>query len=182
MTLQELSNELGKPAHVLANTLRQVGLADRLLSEYEQLNTIQETRLRQGKSSCRPSAKRASETVPNPMSIASLASKHGRDIADMINIVKMSRLLPNVILTEATILPKEVWEKLEARLSDNRIRLRNLAKELGLEVSLLAQAAYETGLVDSLNWNQKLDKETEEKIRKALDKSGSTANVSEEER
>lgn len=182
MTLQELSEELGKPTHVLANTLRQVGLADRLLSEYEQLNTIQETRLRQGKSSCRPSAKMASETVPNPLSIASFASKHGRDIADMINIVKMSKLLSDVTLTGATILPKEVWEKLEARLSDNRIRLRNLAKELGIEVSLLAQAAYETGLVDSLNWNQKLDKETEEKIRKALDKSGSTANESEEER
>lgn len=182
MTLQELSEELGKPTHVLANTLRQVGLADRLLSEYEQLNTIQETRLRQGKSSCRSSAKMASETVPNSLSIASLASKHGRDIADMINIVKMSKLLSDVTLTGATILPKEVWEKLEARLSDNRIRLRNLAKELGIEVSLLAQAAYETGLVDSLNWNQKLDKETEEKIRKALDKSGSTDIESEEER
>lgn len=181
MTLQELSEELGKPTHVLANTLRQVGLADRLLSEYEQLNTIQETRLRQGKSTYRHKAQSASEAEPEPLSIASLASKHSRGIADMINIVKMSKLLPDVTLTSATILPKEIWEKLEARLSDNRIRLRNLAKELGVEVSLLAHAAYETGLIDSPDWNQKLDKETEEKIRKALDKSGSTTNVSEEE-
>ena len=73
MTLQELSEELGKPTHVLANTLRQVGLADRLLSEYEQLNTIQETRLRQGKSTYRHKAQSASEAEPEPLSIASLA-------------------------------------------------------------------------------------------------------------
>lgn len=181
MTLQELSDELGKPAHTLANTLRQVGLADCLLSEYEQLNSIQEKRLRQGRSSCHQDIKGTSETGPKPLSIASLASKHGRGIADMINIVKMSKLLPDVTLTEATILPKEVWEKLEVKLSDNRIRLRNLAKELGIEVSVLAQAAYEVGLVDSLNWNQKLDKETEERIRKALDKSRPSVNDSGEE-
>ena len=182
MTLQELSDELGKPAHVLANTLRQVELADRLLSEYEQLSIIQETRLRQGKSSYRHNTHSASEAQPKPLSIATLASKHGRGIADMINIVKTSKLLPDVTLNSATILPKEVWEKLEARLSDNRIRLRNLAKELRLEVSLLAQIAYDAGLIDSINWNQKLDIETEGRIRKAFEKSRPSVSDSGKER
>lgn len=46
MTLKELSDELGKNSRSLANTLRQVGLADRLLEDSETLTTEQENRLR----------------------------------------------------------------------------------------------------------------------------------------
>lgn len=180
MTLKELSIELGKPTHVLANTLRQVGLADRLLHEDEQLNSVQESRLRQGRSGSQNKAIMAPPIQAEPYSIACLASKYGRDMADMINIVKMSGLMPDVVLSDATILPREVWAKLDIRLSDTRIRLRNLAKEMGIEVAKLADFAFKKGFIDSHNWNQRLDKETEEKICKALDKSKTTANEAEE--
>jgi len=54
MTLKELSIELGKPAHVLANTLRQVGLTNILLSEQAELNPAQVRRLRYGKTGPKP--------------------------------------------------------------------------------------------------------------------------------
>ena len=46
MTLGQLAQELGKSANSLANTLRQVGLADRLLYESDIITRDQETRLR----------------------------------------------------------------------------------------------------------------------------------------
>lgn len=46
MTLGQLAQELEKSANSLANTLRQVGLADRLLHESNIITRDQETRLR----------------------------------------------------------------------------------------------------------------------------------------
>lgn len=66
MTLQELSIELGKPTHVLANTLRQVGLADRLLADDEQLNTSQITRLRNGGKTIKQKQTTVSSPAPTP--------------------------------------------------------------------------------------------------------------------
>lgn len=50
MTLGQLAQELEKSANSLANTLRQVGLADRLLHESNIITRDQETRLRNGNS------------------------------------------------------------------------------------------------------------------------------------
>ena len=50
MTLGQLAQELGKSVNSLANTLRQVGLADRLLYESDIITRDQETRLRNGNS------------------------------------------------------------------------------------------------------------------------------------
>ena len=87
MTLKELSIELGKPTHVLANTLRQVGLADVLLAENVILNGDQINRLRVLKSS---SKKKKSENIdekeddtPNISSVYTL-----RDLAFELKIAE----------------------------------------------------------------------------------------------
>lgn len=166
MTLKELSIELGKPTHVLANTLRQVGLADYHLADDEQLNAVQIGRLRNGRAPVKDKPAQKIESVP--YSIAALATKYDRGLADMVNIVKMSKLMPEISLGGDTVLTKEVYDELERRLSDKRIRLRALAAEMGIEPSKLTDILFEAQLINSLNWNQRLDKELEDKIRNIL--------------
>lgn len=165
---------------MLANTLRQVGLADRLLADDEQLNTSQITRLRNGGKTIKQ--KQTTVSSPAPYSIAALAVKHGRGLADMVNIVKMSKLVTDSNLAGDTMLSQEIWDKLEERLNDKRIRIRVLATELGIDASKLTEILFEAQYISSMNWNQKLDKHIEDKIRKALNEYESNGGENDSEK
>lgn len=171
MTLKELSIQLYKPVHELANTLRQVGLADRLLSEDDILTAAQINRLRNGKTGNKPSSadkvkyKASSYAEPISYSIASLAKKYGRSVGEMVNNVKMSRLMGEKPLSPDSILPKAVWEEMESRLNDKRIRLRVLTDELGWNAKNLADLLLEYEFIPNNNWNQKIDESIERAIR-----------------
>lgn len=173
MTLGQLAKELGKSADSLANTLRQVGLADHLLEESDVITKPQETRLRNGnsKKTYNKSSYQQSGRINYPAnSIGAWAIKLNRQVADMINIVKMNHLDDNLRLSEFTILDEEVWKQLEIKLNDQRIRIHKLAASLGVDKKNLADKLFELGLVDNQNWNQRIDTTLEECLRAILSK------------
>lgn len=173
MTLGQLAQELGKSANSLANTLRQVGLADRLLRESDIINRGQETRLRKGSSkkqyNCVSSQSSGNTTYPTN-SIGAWSRKLNRQIADVINIVKMNRLTEGIDITEFTVLNEKAWKNLEVKLNDSRIRIRKLATSLEVDKKTLVDKLFELGLIDSTNWNQKIDTSLEEWLRSILSK------------
>lgn len=173
MTLGQLAQELEKSANSLANTLRQVGLADRLLHESNIITRDQETRLRNGNSKKiynRVSSQPSGNTVYPVNSIGAWSKKLNRQLADMINIVKMNHLMEGIDITEFTVLDEEVWKKLEIKLNDSRIRIHKLAVSLEVDKKTLADKLFELGLIDTPNWNQRIDAPLEEWLRSVLSK------------
>ncbi len=171
MTLKELSIELGKPTHALANTLRQVGLSDQLLAEDDILTSVQIERLKKGKVGQKLNKEQKSKHTSfeyastTPYSIASLAKKYNRPVGEMVNNVKMSRLMGETKLSPETVLPNDVWNAMEIKLNDKRIRLRVLANELGLDPEELAQFLLQKGHIHNKHWNKKLEKSVEDAVR-----------------
>ncbi len=185
MTLGQLAQELGKSASSLANTLRQVGLADRLLRESDILTGEQEIRLRNGhsKKEYNRVSSQPSGNIDYPTnSIGAWAKKLNRQLADLINIIKTKHLTESNDLTEFTVLDEEVWKKLEINLNDSRIRIHKLATSLEVDKKTLADKLFELGLIDSSNWNQRIDASLEEGLRsvlsKAVDKEKALAELS----
>lgn len=169
MTLKELSIELGKPTHVLANTLRQVGLADSLLADNDTLNDPQIHRLRLPKKQTQADTSRTAKgACCTDGSIGALAEKLARPIADMLNIVKMSHLADDKDLAPETILERDVIEKITDNLLKRGIRIYKLADELGLDRKELAEKLCEMGIVSNANWKQKLDDEIAQMIRERI--------------
>jgi ribosomal protein S1 len=173
MTLGQLAQELGKSANSLANTLRQVGLADRLLYESDIITRDQETRLRNGNSKKiynRVSSQPSGNTAYPTNSIGAWSKKLNRQLADVINIIKKNHLTEGIDITEFTVLDEEVWKKLEIKLNDPRIRIHKLAASLEVNKKVLAEKLFELGLIDTPNWNQRIDAPLEEWLRSVLSK------------
>lgn len=165
MTLKELSIELGKPTHVLANTLRQVGLAEYLLYDSDTLSAQQINRLRlSGKRSQAKNPHTEKYVSYAEGSIGALAEKLGRPLADMINIIKMSSLMDNENLYPETSIAPHIAAKIEEKLSG--IRICKLADELGVNKKNLAEKLCKIGIIPTTNWNQKINKRLETEIRK----------------
>lgn len=183
MTLEQLSNEIGKPVSALANTLRQVGLADFLLDGSDNLTIAQEERLRMGKKTILKDGK---EPIYPKNSIGALAKILNRPLADMINIVKMSHLMEGQKLSPVTILSDDTIALIRTKLSKSGIRLYKLAEELGIDRKVLAENLCKIGKLPNANWNQKIDDELAQCIRRVLSncntsKSGEETNLPEDD-
>ncbi|MDE6548552.1 MAG: hypothetical protein K2L22_06110 [Muribaculaceae bacterium] len=172
MTLDELSKELGKSVSSLANTLKQVGLSDGILAGNAHLTKPQEARLRQNKAKGRKAPQQWDEATLFPEnSIGALARTLGRPLADMLNIVKMSRLAEIENLSPYTVLSSDVVSKIATKLQKPRIKVQKLAEELGVDPKNLAEDLCGKGIIPNANWHQKIDHETADKIRSVYNES-----------
>lgn len=82
----------------------------------------------------------------------------------------MNHLMEGIDITEFTVLDEEVWKKLEIKLNDSRIRIHKLAVSLEVDKKTLADKLFELGLIDTPNWNQRIDAPLEEWLRSVLSK------------
>lgn len=81
----------------------------------------------------------------------------------------MNHLMEGIDITEFTVLDEEVWKKLEIKLNDSRIRIHKLAVSLEVDKNFSRQT-FELGLIDTPNWNQRIDAPLEEWLRSVLSK------------
>ena len=118
-------------------------------------------------------------------SIKEIAASNVRDIAEVLNIVKMSKIVenaplhPDFVLDPDFILDNEQTERLEKILADRRLRLSKLAKQLDMSPQSLLEIALQNGVTENSNWNQKLDPEQEAKLRNLVAGKKTEKNIDE---
>lgn len=102
-------------------------------------------------------------------SIKDLAEAYARDIAEVLNIVKMSKIAETSEIAPEKLLNEEQAQRLESILSDRRVRLSKLAKQLGLQPHELLYVAVENDITTNSNWNQKLESDQVAKLRNLVE-------------